>query len=84
MGMLAGLFLVSIGCTHTEPKPVETKAEDSVEVLSIAGPTTMGSLWEENNGRAYMFEDLRPNQLVVSHTLHRGNIFDTSRPDTRR
>ncbi len=63
MGMLVGLFLVSIGCTHTEPKPVETKAEDSVEVLLIAGPTTMGSLWEENNGRAYMFEDLRASRV---------------------
>ena len=63
MGLLAGLLLVSIGCTHKEPKPVETKEDDSFVVSLIPRPTTLGSLWEEHNGRAYMFEDLRASRI---------------------
>jgi flagellar L-ring protein precursor FlgH len=52
------------GCTYFDKEKVtKPKEEDSFPDLSIAEPTSLGSLWEEDNGRAYMFEDLRARQL---------------------
>jgi flagellar L-ring protein precursor FlgH len=46
--------LLSDGCTSSPPKVVST-----LTVPSLPPPKTLGSLWQEENGRAYLYEDLR-------------------------
>ncbi len=42
------------GCASSSPKVVST-----LTVPSLPPPKTVGSLWQEENGRAYLYEDLR-------------------------
>ena len=37
--------------------------KENFEVLPMRPPGTPGSLWQEGNGRAYMFEDLRASRV---------------------
>ncbi len=37
--------------------------KENFEVLPMRPPETPGSLWQEGNGRAYMFEDLRASRV---------------------
>ena len=41
------------GCQSSSP------AKEKLEVPPLPPPKTMGSLWQEENGRAYLYEDLR-------------------------
>ena len=42
------------GCNSSSPKVVST-----LTVPSLPPPKTVGSLWQEENGRAYLYEDMR-------------------------
>lgn len=44
---------VAAGCHATPP------AKEKLEVAPLPPPKTTGSLWQEENGRAYLYEDLR-------------------------
>jgi flagellar L-ring protein precursor FlgH len=46
--------LLSYGCAASSSKVVST-----LTVPSLPPPKTVGSLWQEENGRAYLYEDLR-------------------------
>jgi flagellar L-ring protein FlgH len=46
------LAIYLTGCSHP---PISTK----LVVPSIPPPKTVGSLWQEENGRAYLYEDMR-------------------------
>jgi flagellar L-ring protein FlgH len=46
--------LLTNGCNSSSPKVVSTLA-----VPSLPPPKTVGSLWQEENGRAYLYEDMR-------------------------
>ena len=46
--------LLSYGCASSTPKVVST-----LTVPSLPAPKTVGSLWQEENGRAYLYEDMR-------------------------
>ena len=53
----AGLLtvaLLSYGCASSSTKVVST-----LTVPSLPAPKTLGSLWQEENGRAYLYEDMR-------------------------
>jgi flagellar L-ring protein precursor FlgH len=50
--MLAAVMLAS-GC-HSAPP-----TKEKLEVPPLPAPKTVGSLWQEENGRAYLYEDLR-------------------------
>lgn len=52
MFLLAAALLVS-GCAKKQPPP------DPLQVPPLPPPKTTGSLWQEENGRAYLYEDLR-------------------------
>lgn len=64
-----------MGCAKvSKPPQVETESH----VLSEPQPTTMGSLWEPGNGRAFMFEDRRAGRvgdIVIVQIVeqHRGS-----------
>ncbi len=47
----AGLFVA--GCMS--PPPISS----TISVPPLPAPKTLGSLWQEENGRAYLYEDLR-------------------------
>ena len=49
-----------IGCAEV-PKPPQVETES--HVLSEPRSESLGSLWEPDNGRAYMFEDLRASRV---------------------
>jgi flagellar L-ring protein precursor FlgH len=46
--------LLGSGCSSSSPK-----ASSTLMVPSLPAPKTMGSLWQEENGRAYLYEDMR-------------------------
>ena len=48
------VMLLSYGCASSSPKVVST-----LTVPSLPAPKTLGSLWQEENGRAYLYEDMR-------------------------
>ncbi|MDH5667242.1 MAG: flagellar basal body L-ring protein FlgH [Nitrospira sp.] len=50
---LAVMMLLVVGCTS--PPPVS----DKIKVPPLPPPKTLGSLWQEENGRAYLYEDMR-------------------------
>jgi len=52
--ILSMIALLSYGCTST-PEKVAQK----LSVPSMPAPKTLGSLWQEENGRAYLYEDMR-------------------------
>jgi flagellar L-ring protein precursor FlgH len=51
LGLVGNALLV--GCQSTEP------VHSKVVVAPLPPPKTVGSLWQEENGRAYLYEDLR-------------------------
>jgi flagellar L-ring protein precursor FlgH len=64
-----------IGCAKV-PKP--PKVETESHIISEPRSEALGSLWEPDNGRAYMFEDLRASRvgdIVVVQIVeqHRGS-----------
>jgi flagellar L-ring protein FlgH len=50
--------LLSYGCASSSPKVVST-----LTVPTLPPPKTLGSLWQEENGRAYLYEDLRAMRI---------------------
>ena len=42
------------GCASSPPNP-----DSKLTVASLPAPKTLGSLWQEENGRAYLYEDMR-------------------------
>lgn len=50
------LMVVSLssGCASSPPK-----IDSKLTVPSLPAPKTLGSLWQEENGRAYLYEDMR-------------------------
>src|ERR671911_695749 len=52
--IVAYLVLIQLvaGCSHT---PISSK----LVVPPLPPPKTVGSLWQEENGRAYLYEDMR-------------------------
>jgi flagellar L-ring protein precursor FlgH len=46
--------VLSYGCASSSTKVVST-----LTVPSLPAPKTLGSLWQEENGRAYLYEDMR-------------------------
>jgi flagellar L-ring protein precursor FlgH len=52
-GWMLAIAILASGC-HTTPPPKE-----KLEVPPLPAPKTVGSLWQEENGRAYLYEDLR-------------------------
>ena len=48
------IALLSYGCSSPSTKVVST-----LTVPSLPAPKTLGSLWQEENGRAYLYEDMR-------------------------
>lgn len=64
-----------LGCANTE-KPIQS--ETDMSLLSEPQEISLGSLWEEDNSRAYMFEDRRAGRvgdIVVVKIVeqHRGS-----------
>lgn len=52
---LMGVAFVEAGCyLHSSPN-----VSNRVTALALPAPKTVGSLWQEENGRAYLYEDLR-------------------------
>lgn len=73
---LAGLGVVTAlllyGCSS--PPPVSSK----LTVPPLPPPKTIGSLWQEENGRAYLYEDLRAMRIgdiltVKISEVHKGS-----------
>lgn len=52
--IIFAVALLSNGCSSSSPKVVST-----LTVPSLPPPKTLGSLWQEENGRAYLYEDMR-------------------------
>lgn len=46
-----------------EKSIVKLEDGDSVDLPSPAQSASLGSLWDENNGRAYLFQDLRASRV---------------------
>ena len=59
--VISGLLLFSESCS--KPNKHLKDQEDYFEPVPIPAPTTIGSLWEKDNGRAYMFNDLRARRV---------------------
>jgi flagellar L-ring protein precursor FlgH len=51
---IMAVVLLSVGCASSSPKVVST-----LTVPTLPPPKTLGSLWQEENGRAYLYEDMR-------------------------
>ncbi len=45
------------------PKPIEEDDDSSFVQPPLSLPETTGSLWQEDNGRAYLFEDRRASRV---------------------
>src|ERR1700704_6632994 len=54
LATMVTVALLSSGCVSSSQKVVST-----LTVPSLPPPKTLGSLWQEENGRAYLYEDLR-------------------------
>ena len=52
--IMSTVALLSDGCTSTSEK-----VAPKLTVPSLPAPKTLGSLWQEENGRAYLYEDMR-------------------------
>jgi flagellar L-ring protein precursor FlgH len=50
---LPAAVLAAVGCQSLPP------VSSTLEVPPLPPPKTLGSLWQEENGRAYLYEDLR-------------------------
>lgn len=66
--ILLSLFLMmgASGCANSlkdVKNLVDPPPEEEVPLQLMAEPATQGSLWQEGNGRAYLFEDLRASRV---------------------
>ncbi|MGB0908746.1 MAG: flagellar basal body L-ring protein FlgH [Nitrospirales bacterium] len=59
---MVGVFLLCHGCAAS-PQPIKTVEEKPFEQPPLSLPETTGSLWQEQNGRAYLFEDRRASRI---------------------
>ncbi|GJL53207.1 MAG: flagellar L-ring protein [Nitrospirales bacterium] len=59
---MLGVALVLSGCT-TPPQSTQKVEDDTFEQPPLSLPDTAGSLWQEENGRAYLFEDRRASRI---------------------
>jgi flagellar L-ring protein precursor FlgH len=56
------ILLVATACDKS--LPIVQEKDDKLPVLTMMEPpSTAGSLWQDGNGRAYMFEDLRASRV---------------------
>lgn len=56
------ILLFATACDKT--LPIVQEKDDKLPVLTMMEPpSTPGSLWQDGNGRAYMFEDLRASRV---------------------
>jgi flagellar L-ring protein precursor FlgH len=75
-GLVASVGLLAfMGCAKMQKPP---KIETESHILSEPRAESLGSLWDEDNGRAYMFEDRRAGRvgdIVVVQIVeqHRGS-----------
>ncbi len=75
-GLVASVGLLAfMGCAKMQKPP---KVETESHILSEPRAESLGSLWDEDNGRAYMFEDRRAGRvgdIVVVQIVeqHRGS-----------
>ncbi len=53
-------LLAFIGCAKIQKPPI---VETESHVISEPDPASLGSLWEPDNGRAFMFEDRRASRV---------------------
>lgn len=60
--LVLGVALVLSGCT-TPPQSTQKVEDDTFEQPPLSLPDTAGSLWQEENGRAYLFEDRRASRI---------------------
>ncbi|MEW6542380.1 MAG: flagellar basal body L-ring protein FlgH [Nitrospirota bacterium] len=66
------MLLLSAGCAS--PPPVSSQ----IAFPPLPPPKTVGSLWQEENGRAYLYEDLRARRIgdvitIVIEEKHKGS-----------
>lgn len=59
--VLSLLALFATACSQT--LPILKEEEKPPELPMMEPPSTPGSLWQDGNGRAYMFEDLRASRV---------------------
>ena len=84
--MLTGMMVVASGCAST-PKPDKKHSDpDTFELPPLSLPVTTGSLWQEGNGRAYLFEDRRASRvgdivIVQIEEQHRGSKSASTKAD---
>lgn len=59
------LLVIGLGLTAcSQPLPmIKEKQEAMPDLPMMLPPSTPGSLWQDGNGRAYMFEDLRASRV---------------------
>ncbi len=75
-GLVASVGLLAfMGCAKMQKPP---KIETESHIISEPQTESLGSLWDEDNGRAYMFEDRRAGRvgdIVVVQIVeqHRGS-----------
>lgn len=56
------ILLLATACSKSLPI-LKEKEEKPPELPMMEPPSTPGSLWQDGNGRAYMFEDLRASRV---------------------
>ncbi len=61
-GIIFCVLFLCHGCTSV-PKPIQKNDDTSFEQPPLSLPETTGSLWQEGNGRAYLFEDRRASRI---------------------
>jgi flagellar L-ring protein FlgH len=58
------ILLLATACARSLPVLTEkAKEEKAPDLPMMSPPSTAGSLWQDGNGRAYMFEDLRASRV---------------------
>jgi len=62
LSFAVGLMMVFSGCS-TPSQPVKQVEDEVFEQPPLTLPDTTGSLWQEENGRAYLFEDRRASRI---------------------
>ena len=83
--LISATILLCSGCA-VPPKPVPTVEEETFTQPPLPLPETTGSLWQENNGRAYLFEDRRASRvgdIVVVQIVeqHKGSKSASTKAD---
>ncbi|MDT7041867.1 flagellar basal body L-ring protein FlgH [Candidatus Nitronereus thalassa] len=63
---VAPALMVVLATACAQPLPIlkeEAKEQKMPDLPMMSPPSTVGSLWQDGNGRAYMFEDLRASRV---------------------